>query len=77
VSRYFRFNITGANQMTIVWRIAPDRDIHTRVQELARKETRPVANMLKVLVSEALFARQLAEGKSRLVATIRGDEEKS
>jgi hypothetical protein len=69
--------------MTIVWRIAPDRDIHTRVQELARKEMRPVANMLKVLVSEALFARQLTEGKAAkhnrehadLVSAIRGQAE--
>jgi hypothetical protein len=48
--------------MIVVWRIAPDRDIHTRVQELAKQEMRSTANMLKILVSEALFARQLAEG---------------
>jgi hypothetical protein len=68
--------------MIVVWRIAPDRDIHTRVQELAKQEMRSTANMLKILVSEALFARQLAEGKQRardaergaLIATIRGEQ---
>jgi hypothetical protein len=63
--------------MTTVWRIAPDGRIHEQVEELARKEMRPVANMLKVLVNEALFARQLAEGKKashdNLVRTIRGE----
>jgi hypothetical protein len=67
--------------MTIVWRIAPDRNIHERVQEIAKKEMRSVSNTLKALVSEALFARQLAEGKQPatrnsdhavLVAAIRG-----
>jgi hypothetical protein len=61
--------------MTTVWRIVPDAAVHERVQELAKKELRPVANMLKVLVGEALFARQLAEGKSRLVSAIRGDQQ--
>jgi hypothetical protein len=60
------------------WRIAPDAATHERVQELARREMRPVASMLRVLVSEALFARQLAEGKAswndheNLVSAIRG-----
>ena len=64
--------------MTMVWRIAPEPATHARIQELAKKEMRPVANMLKVLVNEALFARQLAQGKAArtdqagLVATIRG-----
>jgi hypothetical protein len=70
--------------MTTVWRIAPDAATHERVEELAKKEMRPVANMLKVLVGEALFARQLAEGKlparhnrehTDLVAAIRGQTE--
>jgi hypothetical protein len=65
--------------MTTVWRIAPDSPMHERVQELAKREMRPVANMLKVLVGEALFARQLAEGKAAkhadLVSAIRGQAE--
>ena len=34
--------------MTTVWRIAPEAAIASRVQDLATKEMRPVANMLKV-----------------------------
>jgi hypothetical protein len=67
--------------MTIVWRVAPEAADAERVEELARKEFRPIANMVKVLVREALFARQLAEGKqandttkrTNLVAAIRGE----
>ena len=72
--------MTKTGKMT-TWRIAPDREIHERVQELAKKEMRPVANQLKVLVSEALFARQIAEGKAlrtehkHPVSAIRGDRE--
>jgi hypothetical protein len=57
----------------MTWHINPDADMRERVQELAKREMRPMTNMAMVLISEALFARQLAEGKSRLVATIRGE----
>jgi hypothetical protein len=67
--------------MTTVWRVAPEAAEAERVEELARKEYRPVANMVKVLLHEALFARQLAEGKqsargtdhAALVRPIRGE----
>jgi hypothetical protein len=64
--------------MTTVWRIAPDAGTAAQVEALAKKEFRPVANMLKVLVHEALWARQFADGKSqrdtRLTNMIRGHE---
>jgi hypothetical protein len=59
--------------MTTVWRIKPEAAIASRVQDLAAKEMRPVANMLRVLVGEALFARQMAESKRNLVDAIRGE----
>lgn len=69
--------------MSVVWRVAADASVHERVQELARRETRSIANMIKVLITEALFARQLAEGKAArrdrehadLVSAIRGQAE--
>jgi hypothetical protein len=75
-----KISTEGANQMSTVWRIAPDQATHARVVEQAKREIRPVANMLLVLVREALFQRQLAEGKTArpeqasLIATIRGGE---
>ena len=62
------------------WHISPDAAMQERVQELAKAEMRPVANMVQVLISEAMFARQLADGKrsargaehDSLVAAIRG-----
>jgi hypothetical protein len=69
--------------MATIWRVAPDAADDARVEELAQKEFRPVANMVKVLIHEALFARQLAEGKAArrdrehadLVAAIRDQAE--
>jgi hypothetical protein len=69
--------------MSTIWRVAPEAADAERVEELARKEFRPVANMVKVLIHEALFARQLAEGKAArcdrehadLVSAIRGQPE--
>jgi hypothetical protein len=67
--------------MTTVWRVAADPAIHESVRELAQKETRSVSNMLKVLLGEALFARQIAQSKhnaanhNNLVAAIRGRQQ--
>jgi hypothetical protein len=63
--------------MKTTWHISPDTALRERVADLAKREMRAEANMVRVLIAEAVFARQLAEGKSRLVATIRGDEQKS
>jgi hypothetical protein len=59
----------------MTWHLNPDADMRERVLELAKREMRPMTNMAMVLISEALFARQIAEGKSRLVSVIRGDQQ--
>jgi CopG-like RHH_1 or ribbon-helix-helix domain, RHH_5 len=66
---------------TTTWHITPDAAMQERVQELAKQEMRPAANMVRVLISEALFSRQLAESKqslssdhAALVNAIRGTE---
>jgi hypothetical protein len=65
------------------WHITPDTAMHERVQELAKREMRPMANMVKVLIAEAMFSRQIAEGKksarsadhAALVRAIRGEQQ--
>jgi hypothetical protein len=60
------------------WHITPDPAMHERVQEIAKREMRSVANMARVLIAAAMFSRQLTEGKqarnNSLVATIRGEQ---
>jgi hypothetical protein len=46
--------------MSRVWRIAPDKLAHERVQEAARKEMRSVANMLKSARSQISRRRHQA-----------------
>jgi CopG antitoxin of type II toxin-antitoxin system len=58
----------------MTWHINPDADMRERVQELAKREMRPMTNMAMVLISEALLARQIAESKNHLVSMIRGEQ---
>jgi hypothetical protein len=50
--------------------INPDDELRDRVKDLAKREMRAETNMVRVLISEAVFARQLT---ARLVAAIRGE----
>jgi hypothetical protein len=47
--------------MRTCWRINPDPGMHYQVEQLAKRESRSVSNMLFVLIKEDLAARARGE----------------